>query len=726
MRNFSKIYPLLWLVLLLAVFQPHDARAGLIVQHPNYFGLNQGLVGYWSFDGQEMVATSTGSAALDTSGNGNTGYLHNGPQTTLGKTGQALKFDGVNDYVNVAQGSGAADHLNLTNNLTISAWVKLAVAGYRNQGSDHNIFMQRGAWNDNTNYGFGYASDNKPQFTYRTYLATWGTAINDNTWHHLVGVRRGTVLEIWVDGVKGTDGSTCCDANLNTGESFYIGADQNSNRYSNSSIDDVRIYNRALNEDEIKRLYRIGGALKLGTSRANSSLSQGLVGWWTFDGKDINGTKAADASGNGNIGTLINGPTPAIGKLGQALSFDGVNDYVTMNNANGIFGDTGSIAFWVKSTTDADARMWRLEDVTLTGMTIEIGNGAAAVLTNELITIFWNPNGTRVGYTTTNRNELFDGNWHHIAITADNVSYKIYLDGISKTVTVGSGSNSGQWPKADGGSFYHSISDTKFLNGTLDDVRIYNRALNSDEIKRLYRMGAAFKIGTPQATDSLKNGLVGWWTFDGQDMPSSPNNMFALDRSGQGNTGKLKNMATSSAKTEGILGQALKFDGSSYVQAGQVLPKTGPMSISMWVNPSSAAAIDQLLSWAVYGDRAMYFKKTYFEFDFCVGSNCVSGSSQYYSIHTLQLNVWQHVVATWDGTNSSNSVHLYLNGVNDDDGSPSIVSGSVTNDTGGNTYIAGNPGAGKTFVGSMDDVRFYNRVLNQDEIKRLYEMGAAR
>src|SRR3989338_2465947 len=57
-------------------------------------------------------------------------------------------------------------------------------------------------------------------------------------------------------------------------------------------------------------------------------LTNGLVGYWSFDGKDMAGNTAYDRSGQGNNGTLTNGPTRAIGKIGQGLSFDGSNDYV--------------------------------------------------------------------------------------------------------------------------------------------------------------------------------------------------------------------------------------------------------------------------------------------------------------------------------------------------------------------------------------------------------------
>jgi hypothetical protein len=64
-------------------------------------------------------------------------------------------------------------------------------------------------------------------------------------------------------------------------------------------------------------------------------LERGLVGFWSFDGKTVVGTRVYDQSGQGNHGTLTgsNGrPVRTIGKLGQGLSFDGVDDYVNVTD----------------------------------------------------------------------------------------------------------------------------------------------------------------------------------------------------------------------------------------------------------------------------------------------------------------------------------------------------------------------------------------------------------
>src|SRR3989344_9317378 len=78
-------------------------------------------------------------------------------------------------------------------------------------------------------------------------------------------------------------------------------------------------------------------------------LTNGLVGYWSFDGKDMAGVTAYDRPGQGNNGTLTNGPTRAIGKIGQGLSFAGSNDSVAIGTPV-IFNIPGpvSLCIWGK------------------------------------------------------------------------------------------------------------------------------------------------------------------------------------------------------------------------------------------------------------------------------------------------------------------------------------------------------------------------------------------
>ena len=110
---------------LLAVGLPHKVHASLVNSLSSYRGSsnltgpNSGLVGWWTFDGADMKNNVT-----DKSGNGNNGYMVGFTSTSSavvqGKMGQGLRFDGENDYTSLPLNTS----LNMTGNLTLSAWVR--------------------------------------------------------------------------------------------------------------------------------------------------------------------------------------------------------------------------------------------------------------------------------------------------------------------------------------------------------------------------------------------------------------------------------------------------------------------------------------------------------------------------------------------------------------------------------------------------------------------------
>ena len=98
---------------------------------------------------------------------------------------------------------------------------------------------------------------------------------------------------------------------------------------------------------------------------------------------------------------------------------------------------------------------------------------------------------------------------------------------------------------------------------------------------------AAIHLGSPN-TAALSNGLVGYWTFDGP--VTNWNTNTTADLSGQGNTGQMINMSTSSSPVAGKIGQVLKFDGSaSYADLGNstTLNPTSALTLSAWVKANS-------------------------------------------------------------------------------------------------------------------------------------------
>jgi hypothetical protein len=98
-----------------------QALAGVIFNMSHRDELTSGLVGYWTFDGQNMDLSSSTKEVLDSSGSNNNGdWLNHATTTTIGKIGQAIQFDGVDDLVSIAD----VPALSSSNVKSASLWIK--------------------------------------------------------------------------------------------------------------------------------------------------------------------------------------------------------------------------------------------------------------------------------------------------------------------------------------------------------------------------------------------------------------------------------------------------------------------------------------------------------------------------------------------------------------------------------------------------------------------------
>ncbi len=210
----------------------------------------------------------------------------------------------------------------------------------------------------------------------------------------------------------------------------------------------------------------------------NLTLMNGLVGWWKFD--ETNGTVAYDSSGNGNDGNLTGGPTWTTGKIGGALSFDGVDDYVRVLNPVQIKTKL-SIGVFVKLLRQV---------------------GDHAIIANDglsnnkyLLNIFGTARSGQEGYVEFGSKSLSDlwtvaesvvdnEIWYFICGTYDGSKKKIYVNNSLSIEELATGNLNPILYSTIG-----SLGDSRFTKGLIDDVRIYDRALSSAEVQALYNLG---------------------------------------------------------------------------------------------------------------------------------------------------------------------------------------------------------------------------------------------
>jgi len=227
----------------------------------------------------------------------------------------------------------------------------------------------------------------------------------------------------------------------------------------------------------------VGADLTITTAICASQPS-GLVSWWRGEGN-------ANDSVSRNTGTIINGATAsAPGKVGQAFSFNEGNDHIIINPVNGFPVSEIAVAFWMRSS-----------DTTNSGTPFSY---AVPGLDNDFLLTGYNNfniNITDAGATGPNAStgvSTNDGNWHFIAVTWKSSSgqVKLYKDAqqvysgtlaVGAVLTPGGSLVIGIDQDAVGGGF----DPAQAFKGTIDEMMLYNRALTTDEIARIYNAGSA-------------------------------------------------------------------------------------------------------------------------------------------------------------------------------------------------------------------------------------------
>ncbi len=235
---------------------------------------NRSLVGWWRFNNESGESSSF---FRDWSSWGNNGTCSGPgcPNSTTGMFGNALAFDGVNDYVS----AGNSPSLNITDALTIEAWIK-----FLNLSDGYGTAITKGYTGSSATTPWMFYPSGTTTFRFYAANSTGGrtnvllgSSLSNGVWYHFVGVYNGTHLIPYKNGVAGTSAYLGGNLLSNTGNVF-IGYKWGS-RYFNGTIDEVRIYNRALSSDEIKASYN-AGVYRL--SRNFTNLTNGVYNYRAY------------------------------------------------------------------------------------------------------------------------------------------------------------------------------------------------------------------------------------------------------------------------------------------------------------------------------------------------------------------------------------------------------------------------------------------------------------
>lgn len=413
--------------------------------------------------------------------------------TTKCKIGGCYLFDGSNS-LNIKYNDSLA-----LNNFTVMAWIKPTTLNIYNGffgtriGGDTTFGVKLNASGD-LQGDIGNGTD----WLSNSLIYKLGASVDN--WYHIAYTIDSSGAKIYANGINVanityTIAGTPILMNVVT-NNFSIGKDTPTEFFI-GYIDDVRIYNGTLSPTQIYNIYSINFINK---TYSSPDCPNGMISYWRGEGN------ANDKLGINN-GT-VNGTTYTTGKIGQAFSFDGVNDRI---NLPSIFTVTNypvaTLMAWVYGTESqwhsiisqervAGKYQIRLEQTDVAN-TMQFGIVES--------TVAWR--GTITNTSTINT-------WHHIVGVSNGTTLLLYIDGVftgSDIIDAGTGSNNaGNWVigSEDGGT-------TQAFNGSIDEIAVLNRALTPAEITAFYNNGngrdycTVYEYNTTMSA-SLSDGSYVW------------------------------------------------------------------------------------------------------------------------------------------------------------------------------------------------------------------------
>jgi parallel beta-helix repeat protein len=413
--------------------------------------LTDDSMGYWTMD--------SASSIVDSSDFGQTGTPYNTPVSATGIVDDAVDFSADNKYVKIS----SKTTLDIKNNMTVSAWIKW-------NGDNTETYQIVTSKKDDWRFGLTSFSSSTAKLAFSAtgdYSSGWTETtrrmISSGTWYKVAVTYDGISTKLYIDGIQVASEVGSGDIN-DSCANIYIGSFGYETYSFNGIIDEVKIRHDSLTEQEIYDEY-----------------AKEKCYTWTLDLDDINGTTVyGSLESDGIDGTAYGSPTFACSQVNQGLDFSTDNKYVKISKTSMDLTSNMSISAWIKwDGTNADTYQIAV------GGSADWRFGLMSFDTTSAKFGFYATGTYSAGWLQTSTRAISKGVWHNIAMTYDGSVTKLYLDGIE----VASESASGQIGTSSSYLYIGSYSgNTYSFNGVIDDVKIYEHALSSDEIKTYYNI----------------------------------------------------------------------------------------------------------------------------------------------------------------------------------------------------------------------------------------------
>jgi hypothetical protein len=439
----------------------------------------------------------------------------------------SLNFNGTNQYISVPDQSS----IELSNNFTIEGWIYPT-------GTGSNVIQGGIIVNKENSYELARFADGTLEYALSANGAgtdwNWinsGLVAPLNTWNHFAFIKSGATVTIYLNGSSSYSiGSNPATLVANS-QPLFIANRFNTGQYFNGNMDEIRIWNTAQTQVQIK-------ANMLNKNLANNAT--GMVAYYRMNENAGSTTANSGTNFTGLTGTLVNGPTwlaSPIQFTGNALSFDGTDDVVTIPHDNSLDISTAiTLEAWVYATKNSGLQ----NVVCKSNNTINTGyifprteDGWATVTMFLYIGGAWH--NVVAAYPSLNA-------WHHLAATYDGANMKLYIDGVLKSTVAQTGTiavNSNALALGSQPGF------GEFFGGYADEMRVWNVARTQAQIQ------AGMNTELNPATQT---GLVSYYTLDeGITTGTNTGLINVVDQTGN-NNGALSNFALTGS-TSNFVGQ---------------------------------------------------------------------------------------------------------------------------------------------------------------------------
>ncbi|MCU0913730.1 MAG: hypothetical protein MUC88_04095 [Planctomycetes bacterium] len=641
-----KTVPIVTAVLLLGVAQA--LAAGPI-----------GQLGWWAFD------EGAGTTAKDGSPNGNNGTLMNGAAWADGKFGKAIKLNGNagGSYVEIPHNPS----LCVTNEVTVSLWVNPE----RTDGPNASGYS-------------GLIAKGSPPRSYNLYIRAAGTlhfstgpagaftgssstgTIPLNQWTHIAVKVEGSIHKYFINGEpSGTGPATVVLPGLADTAPVRIGRTAETNREFKGMIDEVRLYDVALTDAQIKDLYNNKPmvwpkAIKPSPADGTVGVSSPLLTWTPGEGALFH--------------DVYVGTKPELTEADKVASRQAFNMY-----------------FHIPGLQAGATYYWRVDEIAQDG-TVAAGDVWSFVAVSTAAMLPVPPDGDTFVKTSTNLTWMAGQN----AITHD-----VYLSATRADVEQGAA-----------GAFKGNQKTASLPVDGLTPDAVYYWRVDEINLSGAKQAGAVWQFTTRPVFAKTDPNLVGWWKLDNEKAG------LAVDCSGYDNYGTL----TGNAKfVAGYFGDALAFDGmddSADCGASASLSQVSSVSVAAWINVAALAAERRVVS--NHNNSNGGYKLTLHstnvpEFEVRTTANGATVNRNVAGGTAVVANTWYHLVGVYD---RGKAIRTYVNGKLDRELVTANLAG-VSNGVfriGRESHTAGN-----WWYGQLDDVRVYHKALTEAEIQKVMQ-----